>query len=93
MRNSGGRPLEEPNKIHLQIFVTIAFNKFGIGAASSNMADGTRLSQLSDTVSNLQGSIVALKEEQSGQGLLMHQVLQQLNNLASSYDNLVQVSN
>ncbi|KAA8549923.1 hypothetical protein F0562_001607 [Nyssa sinensis] len=52
------------------------------------MAEGTRLSQLSETVNNLQGVTTALKEEQSRHGMLIEGVLQQLNNLASSYDSL-----
>lgn len=56
------------------------------------MAEGTRLSQLSEIVNHLQGETVALKEEQSRHGMLIEGVLQQLNNLASSYDNLVQIT-
>ncbi|KAA8515066.1 hypothetical protein F0562_018147 [Nyssa sinensis] len=56
------------------------------------MAEGTRLSQLSETVNNLQGVTIALKEEQSRHGMLIEGVLQQLNNLASSYGSLVQIT-
>ena len=56
------------------------------------MAEGTRLSQLSEIVNNLQGVTTALKEEQSRHGKLIEGVLQQLNSLASSYDSLVQIT-
>ncbi|KAA8514829.1 hypothetical protein F0562_018008 [Nyssa sinensis] len=56
------------------------------------MAEGTRLSQLSETLNNLQGVTTALKEEQSRHGMLIEGVMQQLNNLASSYDSLVQIT-
>ena len=52
------------------------------------MAEGTRLSQLSEIVNNLQGVTTALKEEQR----YGKSVLQQLNSLASSYDILVQIT-
>lgn len=56
------------------------------------MADGTRYSKLSETVHNLHGETAALKDEQSRHGMLIEGVLQQLNNLASSYDSLVQIT-
>lgn len=56
------------------------------------MADGARYSKLSETVHNLHGETAALKDEQSRHGMLIEGVLQQLNNLASSYDSLVQIT-
>jgi ABC-type transporter Mla subunit MlaD len=53
------------------------------------MIEGTRLSQLSETIQNLQAATTALKEEQSRHGMLIEGVLQQLNNLVLSYDSLV----
>ena len=57
------------------------------------MTKGTRLSQLSETVKQLQEVTKGLTEEQSKQGKLMEKVLQQLNSMASSFDSLVQVTN
>ena len=54
------------------------------------MAEGTRLTQLSETVRQLQDVTTVLTGQQSKQELLMEKVLQQLNNLATSYDSLVQ---
>jgi hypothetical protein len=56
------------------------------------MIEGTRLSQLSETIQNLQEATTAMKEEQSKHGMLIEGVLQQLYNLASSYDSLVQIT-
>lgn len=56
------------------------------------MAEGTRLSQLSDTVHHLQEVTTKLTEDQSRHGILMEGILQQLNNLASSYEGLAQVT-
>ena len=52
------------------------------------MTEGTRMSQLAETVKQLQGASTALTEEQTKQGVLMEKILQ-LNNLTSNYDNLV----
>ena len=51
------------------------------------MAEGTRFTQLSDAVKQLQEVTTILQEEQSKHGLLMEGILQQLNNMAASYDN------
>ena len=56
---------------------------------SRDMAEGIRLTQLSETLKQLQEVTTILTGEQSKQRLLMEKVLQQLNNLASSYDSLV----
>lgn len=56
------------------------------------MADGTRLSWLFEAVTNLHGETTTLKEEQSTHGALIEGILQQLDNLASSYNNLVQIT-
>ena len=57
------------------------------------MADGTRMTQLAETVKQLQGASTALTEEQTQQRVLMEKILQQLNNLATNYDHLAQASN
>lgn len=56
------------------------------------MAEGTRSTQVAEAITTLRGENNALKEEQSRQGVLMGEVLQQLNNLATNYDNLVQLT-
>ena len=53
------------------------------------MAEGTRAAQVAEAITTLRGENNALKEEQSRQGVLMGELLQQLNHLATSYDNLV----
>ena len=57
------------------------------------MAEDTKMSQLAETVKQLQGASIALTEKQTKQGVFMEKILQQLNNLASNYDNLVQATN
>ncbi|KAA8531503.1 hypothetical protein F0562_006144 [Nyssa sinensis] len=59
---------------------------------SYDMAEGTRLSQLAEAVTTVQGETASLKGEQDRQGALIEGVLQQLTNLASSYDSLVQIT-
>ena len=56
------------------------------------MAEGTRISQLFDSVHHLQEVTTKLTDEQSRHGLLMEGILQQLNNLASSYEGLAQIT-
>ena len=59
---------------------------------SRDMAEGTRLSQLSETVQHLQAVTTKLTDEQARHGVLMEGILQQLNNLASSYEGLAHVT-
>ncbi|XP_035543610.1 uncharacterized protein LOC118347690 [Juglans regia] len=65
-------------------------NKLVSEPRSCNMAEGTRLSQLVEAVTTIHGETASLKEAQKRQEALIEGVLQQLNNLASSYDSLAQ---
>ncbi|XP_041001674.1 uncharacterized protein LOC121247377 [Juglans microcarpa x Juglans regia] len=56
------------------------------------MAEGTRLSQLAEIVTTIHGETASLKEARDKQEALIEGVLQQLNNLASNYDSLVQIT-
>ena len=56
------------------------------------MAEGTRISQLAENVQRLQEVTTKLSDDQSRHGMLMEGILQQLNNLASSYEGLAQVT-
>ncbi|XP_041009333.1 uncharacterized protein LOC121253378 [Juglans microcarpa x Juglans regia] len=57
------------------------------------MAEGTRQAQLSEAVSMLTAEAGHLREEQSRQKGMLEAVLQQLNNLAASYDQLALKAN
>ncbi|KAA8524244.1 hypothetical protein F0562_010667 [Nyssa sinensis] len=59
---------------------------------SCNMAEGTRLSQLAEVVNTILGETATLKGEQDRHKALIEGVLQQLTNLASSYNSLVQIT-
>ncbi|KAJ0040440.1 hypothetical protein Pint_28753 [Pistacia integerrima] len=52
------------------------------------MAEGTRQALMSDVVSILEEETVHLREEQNKQKLMLEAVLQQLSNMATSYDQL-----
>lgn len=60
---------------------------------SRDIAEGTCLTHLSNTVKHLQEVTTTLQEGQSRHGLLMKGILQQLNNIAAIYDSLVHVNN
>ena len=84
---------QNPNTIrkHKQYSIISKSITSGIRAIlPATMAKGARMSQLAETVKQLQGASTALAEEQTKQGVLMEKILQQLNKLASSYDSLVQ---
>ena len=53
------------------------------------MAEGTRSVQVAEAITSIRGETNSLREEVGRQGALMEKVLQQLNNLASNYDSLV----
>ena len=62
-------------------------------SCSRDIAKGTCVTQLSNTVKHLQEVTATLQEGQSRHGLLMEGILQQLNNMVASYVSLVHVNN
>ena len=56
------------------------------------MGKGTCLTQLAEVITSIRGEANSLKEEQGRKMALIEEVLQQLNHLASSYGNLVQLT-
>ena len=53
---------------------------------SCDMAEGTHHVQLAEAMSMLKGETMHLREEQDQQKYMLEAVLQQLNNLAASYE-------
>lgn len=73
-------------------FLNVAHKKVVSEPRSSDMAEDTRFTQLKEVVGRLHARIAMLKEEKYKQQSFMESILQQLNNLASSHENLVQIT-
>ncbi|KAG2679678.1 hypothetical protein I3760_11G062100 [Carya illinoinensis] len=80
----GPSPSKSLSNLHYKFSVITVVSEPG----SCAMAEGTRFAQLAEAVSMLKGETVHLREEQEHHKNMLEAVLQQLNNLATSYEQL-----